>query len=81
MQVQVKLMGALRGKLPPGSQGGKASVEVSSPCTVDGLLQHLGVGPGQAHLVMVNGDMAHERTRELAEGDEVVVFPPVAGGA
>jgi molybdopterin converting factor small subunit len=32
------------------------------------------------HLVMVNGEMEHDRTRRLAENDELTLFPPVAGG-
>ncbi len=76
MQVRVKLMGTLRGKLP----GGSATLDVDAGTTVAAVLERMGVAGGQVHLVMVNGDMATDRQRALADGDELTVFPPVAGG-
>jgi molybdopterin converting factor small subunit len=73
-------MGVLRGKLPPAAQGGKAVLDVEPGTSVASVLERLGVGGGHVHLVMVNGEQEREQTRALAEGDEVVVFPPVAGG-
>jgi len=80
MQVRVKLMAALRGKLPPGSQGGVATLAVEDGATVKILLERLGISGGHIHLIMVNGEQATDRERPLQEGDEVTVFPPVAGG-
>lgn len=80
MQVHVKLMGTLRSKLPPGSQGGVAALEVEPGTTVASVLDRLGVGGGHVHLVMINGSMETDRQRPLAEGDELTVLPPVAGG-
>jgi molybdopterin converting factor small subunit len=44
------------------------------------VLQRLSIPDGHVHLVMVNGEAVASRERQLAEGDELVVFPPVAGG-
>ena len=77
MVVSVKLMAVLRGKLPPG---GKASVELEPGATVASLLDKLGIGAAHVHLVMVNGEMEPDRQRLLKDGDELTVFPPVAGG-
>lgn len=81
MQVRIKLMGALRSKLPAGSQGGSALVDLErGGVTVADVLAKLGIGAQQIHLVMVNGEQETERQRPLRENDELVVFPPVAGG-
>jgi molybdopterin converting factor small subunit len=80
MQVRVKLMGTLRSKLPPGSQGGATALDVEPGTAVAAVLDRLGIGGGHVHLVMVNGEMETERQRPLADGDELTVFPPVAGG-
>jgi molybdopterin converting factor small subunit len=80
MQIRVKLMAALRSKLPPGSQGGVATLAVDDRATVGTLLERLGISGGHIHLIMVNGEQATDRERPLNDGDEVTVFPPVAGG-
>ena len=80
MRIAVKLMASLRSKLPPGSQGGKAALDVDEGAAVAAVLERLGIGAGHVHLVMVNGDMEMDRDRAMAEGDELTVFPPVAGG-
>jgi molybdopterin synthase sulfur carrier subunit len=80
MQIHIKLMGALRSKLPAGSQGNKATLELGTQATLANALEKLGLSTGQVHLVMVNGEMDHDKARTLKEGDEVTLFPPVAGG-
>jgi molybdopterin converting factor small subunit len=80
MRVQVKLMASLRSKLPPGSQGGVTSLELEPGATISAALERLSVTRGQIHLVLVNGAMELDRSRALNAGDELVVFPPVAGG-
>ena len=80
MRVQVKLMASLRNKLPPGSQGGVTSLELDPGATITAALERLGVMQGQIHLVLVNNAMELDRSRALSDGDELVVFPPVAGG-
>jgi molybdopterin converting factor small subunit len=80
MQVRVKLMASLRSKLPPGAKGGTAEVSVPPGTTIAAVLDQLGVGGGHVHLVMRNGEMETDRQRALEDGDELTVFPPVAGG-
>lgn len=80
MQVRIKLMAALRSKLPPGSQGGVAVLEVDLGTTIDSALESLGISGGHVHLVLRNGEMETDRTKPLQDADELTVFPPVAGG-
>ena len=80
MQVRIRLMGVLRSKLPPGSQGGMARLELETAATIAALLNQLGISAGHVHLIQVNGVPETDRERRLSEGDELVIFPPVAGG-
>jgi molybdopterin converting factor small subunit len=78
MRIRIKLMGALRSKLPDFQ--GSTQLELESGATVALALEKLGLPVGHVHLVMVNGEMEHDRARPLAENDELTLFPPVAGG-
>ena len=80
MNVRVRLMASLRSKLPPGSQNGVADVGISEIGTVEDVLRQLGVAPDHVHLVMVNGERQPDPQHMLHEGDDVTIFPPVAGG-
>jgi molybdopterin converting factor small subunit len=80
MHIKIKPMAALRSKLPPGSIGGVAHFELEQGATVASALEKLGLATGQVHLVLVNGNMEHDRSRLLSDEDELTVFPPVAGG-
>jgi molybdopterin converting factor small subunit len=80
MQVRIKLMAALRSKLPPGSTGGTAHLQLEPGTSVAAVLERLGIPSSHVHLVSVNGEMQLDRNRVLNDGDELAVFPPVAGG-
>jgi molybdopterin converting factor small subunit len=80
MQIGVKLMASLRSKLPPGSTGGTTRLDVKPGTTIAAALEQLGIPSAHIHLVTINGEMEADRSRVLVEGDELVVFPPVAGG-
>ena len=55
-------------------------MDLPDGATVAAALEKLGITGNAVHLVMVNGAMETDRARSLADGDELVVFPPVAGG-
>ncbi len=80
MRIRIKMMGALRSKLPAGSQGNTTDLDLETGAAVATALEKLGLSTGQVHLAMVNGEMDHDKSRTLKEGDEVTLFPPVAGG-
>lgn len=76
MQIRLKLMGTFRNKLPAGGP----VLEVEPGATLGAALERLGIDREHVHLVMVNGTMERDHGRTLADGDELTVFPPVAGG-
>jgi molybdopterin converting factor small subunit len=80
MQIYVKLMAYFRSKLPAGAKGGTATLELENGARVVDALVLLKIPAEHVHLVMVNGAQEPDRKRILADGDELVVFPPVAGG-
>ena len=80
MQVRIKLMAALRNKLPADAKSGAAQLDLEAGTSVAAALERLGIARSHIHLVTINGDMEPDHDRLLQEGDEVVVFPPVAGG-
>jgi molybdopterin converting factor small subunit len=73
-------MAALRNKLPAGSTPGGAQLDLEPGTSIAGALERLGIQCGHIHLVLLNGEMEPDRNRVLHEGDELIVFPPVAGG-
>ena len=79
MKVQVKLMATLRNKLPPEARG-LAQIDLEPGATVAVLLDRLGIAASQVHAVMVNDAAEPDRQRPLADGDSLLLLPPVAGG-
>lgn len=55
--------------------------ELAVPASTDlaGLMEMLGIPPGEVKLRFVNGKQAKD-DQVLAEGDRVGLFPPVGGG-
>ncbi len=79
MKVEVRLFANLAKLLPPGSQKKRATLTVRKGTTVNDLLDKLNIPSRITNIVMVNG-VQGDREAELAEGDVVSVFPPIAGG-
>jgi sulfur carrier protein ThiS len=79
MQVTVALFGPYADLLPPGSTGGRATVEVDEGTTVASLLDRLEVPPEGRRYVTVDGRKA-EPMGALSPGAEVRVIVPLGGG-
>src|SRR5881227_1548046 len=77
MRVTVRLFAGLRELAGTGER----DLELDSPSTVGDVWPSLGLGTEpQGLLYAVNREYA-KRGRELAEGDEVALIPPVSGGS
>jgi molybdopterin converting factor small subunit len=91
MKIQVQLFSFLRSCLPPGTERGKAMVELPDGATLADLVSRLGIdrmlGYEAADLVsrsawqvMVSGRYEADMSRVLQDGDQVGIFPPISGG-
>lgn len=76
--VTVKLFAALRKFLPPGGEeGGVLRLPVGS--TVRDAIEALGIPPDHAGM-LVSRDEHIEVDSLLSDGQELSIFPPLAGG-
>jgi|Deesub1362A_J573_1020465.scaffolds.fasta_scaffold00036_148 molybdopterin converting factor small subunit len=73
IKVKVKFFATLR------RFGREKDVELKYGVKVEDLLNILKIPRDEAHLILVNGKKA-EIEHTLHDGDEVAMFPPVAGG-
>lgn len=83
MQVTLKLYASLGRFLPPGAVRNAIKLDIGEQTTIQGLLDHHNLPREDCHLVMVNGVYHAPDAREqvaLVEGDELAVWPRVAGG-
>lgn len=78
MRVTIKLMGPLRSRFPTG--GGSGTVELRPGGTVADALRAVGVPEGEPWNASIAGQLV-EADRPLRDGDELLAFPPIAGGA
>jgi molybdopterin synthase catalytic subunit len=75
MRVTVRLFAGLR------ERAGRARVELEDVARVDDVWPALGLGDEPDGLLYAVNREYVERGRELADGDEVALIPPVSGGA
>ncbi|MBC7225132.1 MAG: MoaD/ThiS family protein [Anaerolineae bacterium] len=91
MRVRLHVFSILRECLPPDAHQGQVEVDLPDGATLRDLIgrfgmdQRLGVPPGGSLAqagwqVLVNGAYVEDLSRTLSEGDEVSIFPPMAGG-
>lgn len=79
MKVEVRLFATLGAYLPEGTQGDSVTLAVPDGTTVAQIVRSLGIPPQAPAITVVNGrDAAPEQA--LADGDELAMFPPLAGG-
>jgi len=77
--VTVKLFAALRRLLPPGSEDGVV-LKLPIGSTVQDAVDALGIPSDQAGM-LVSKDEYVEADSPLSDGQELSIFPPLAGGA
>jgi molybdopterin synthase catalytic subunit/molybdopterin converting factor small subunit len=75
MRVKVRLFAGLR------ERAGWSERELDDVTRVDDVWPALSLGPEPAGLLYAVNKEYAQRDRELAEGDEVAVIPPVSGGS
>jgi len=80
VRVELRLFANLRDRLPREARG-RTTVVLPQGATVGDVVQKFQIPPALAHLVLVNGvNIEGDMNRELQSGDEISIFPPVAGG-
>jgi molybdopterin converting factor small subunit len=82
MTVTLKLYASLMRHLPAGAEGHALRIDAAEGTTPLDLLERYGVPLAQVHLVLVNGVFLApaQRRQPLGDGDELAVWPAVAGG-
>lgn len=83
MYIQLKLFASLGKYLPPEGERNVARVEVPDGATPHQVMDLFGIPRAEAHLVVVNGVFVPRQRRDeatLANGDNLALWPPVAGG-
>ena len=83
MRVVFKLFASLADYLPAERRGNIVALDVPAGTTVGDLITQYRVPEKSAHLVLVNGHYIAPGARAgqvLAEGDELAIWPPIAGG-
>ena len=82
MKILVRTAGLLGRHLPPGSAKNRAEIDVPPGCTITDVMKRLGFPEGN-YLVTLNGravPTADRAGRELGEGDNLALMPPLKGG-
>lgn len=83
IEIQFKLYAGLSRYLPAGSERHRTTLSVPEGTSVQAVIDLFGLPPEQVHLVFRNGVFVppSERAVVVVEaGDELAVWPPVAGG-
>lgn len=83
MQVTLKLFANLTDYLPPGSRDNRIDLEADERESVADILARYQLPARMVHLVLVNGVYlapGERPARHLRAGDQLAVWPPIAGG-
>ena len=83
MQIKLKLFASLGKFLPAGAERNVVTLDIEENTPIWSLLDRYNVPRASCHLVLVNGVFRPPEDRgtvTLKEGDELAVWPPIAGG-
>ena len=88
MEITLKLFATLGDYLPHELNGrarvhNQLALDVAEATTVQAVIEQFNLPSAMAHLVLVNGVFIPRdarATRRLHLGDELAVWPPIAGG-
>jgi molybdopterin converting factor small subunit len=84
VNISFKLYATLTDYLPAEARRtNRVELVVAEGATIAEVIAPYGLPDKLVHLVLVNGvyiEPAMRRTRPLAEGDTLAIWPPVAGG-
>lgn len=83
MRVTLKLFANLSDYLPPGSRDNRIDLEAAEHESVAEILKRYPLPERMVHLVLVNGVYiapGERPARHLSAGDQLAVWPPIAGG-
>lgn len=78
MKVMVELFGDLRKYLPPGVE--QLNMELEEGATVGDLIRRIELERGEIWGISIDG-MLVNRQMKLADGNRVLLFPPIGGGS
>jgi molybdopterin converting factor small subunit len=79
MRITARLHGTLRKYLPKVSEGNVTVVEVPDDATVADVVERLSIPRDHARM-FVSGDEQLDASSVLHDGQELNLFPPLAGG-
>lgn len=83
IKIAFKLFASLTDYLPPDRKGNVVSLAIAPDTTIAELIRTYRIPEMSAHLVLVNGVYVPPGKRadtRLNEGDELAIWPPIAGG-
>ena len=84
MRVALKLYASLADHLPPEARRtNRLELELPPDTTIADVIRERNLPPKLCHLVLVNGHYiapADRGSRRLQQGDELAIWPPIAGG-
>jgi sulfur carrier protein ThiS len=83
MKITLKLFASLSDYLPPGARDNRIDLEVADQASIADILGPLNLPERLVHLVLINGTYvapAARAGRLLSEGDQLGIWPPIAGG-
>ena len=75
MKIKIKLMGMLKDRAPDDGE-----LELPDDATIALVLKQLAIESETIQAFSINGSIERSRERQLADGDELIVLPPVGGG-